>query len=130
MDHKLQIDRHRFLQWLSIGIGGFLLLCVFFMPPNSFVDRPVVMASYVALMVYGLIWDEKSQCFRLPFRLPDFLVLAIPLGLVTLTVLRTQWSSPGAADRIRWVNGFGVSLFYLGSFLRSFLRWRANRRHA
>lgn len=124
MDHKLQIDRHRFLRWLYIGIGGFLLSWVSFMPPDPFLDKPVVMAGLVAMVAYGLSWDEKQHYFRLPFQLPGFMILMIPLGLVTLTLLRTQWSSLGTADRIRWIWGFVPSSLYLISFLR----WRANRR--
>lgn len=96
------------------GVTGLWLLTT---PSDSLIDKWVIGGSLVAFVIYVLSWDEKSRRFRLPWRLPELLILTVPAALLLLTVARTQWASPGRTDASRWVWSLVSISFYLNAWL-------------
>lgn len=120
--HFIRIRRSAAWRALWLGLGITLGVWLFLTPSHPWIDKASLGGALAALMIYALSWDEERRHFRLPSGFPQFIMLAIPIGLLVLTITRTQWASPGQGDWIRWIWWLGSSLPYIDAVLRLRIR--------
>jgi len=99
--------------WISLGLFLFWLNATY---PFPNVDSLLGKGLGLTFVLFGLFLNPKEWQFELPFRMPQSIVLLIPLAFLILTLSRIQWGAPNRIDALRGIWALIVWGLYLYPF--------------